>query len=106
MTTWLRSRGGPVALEGGYLVELWRYLRAIGAPPGQAALDRIKKEADENRHMRAGLRAKRERGAATASELGWLEGYARATEYCEGLVAGGVAARDAVQAVAVPTAAA
>ena len=95
MTTWLRSRGGPVARDGGYLVELWRYLRAFGAPPSTAALDRIRAEAEDNRRTRDRLRGARDRGTATPGDLDWLDRYARATAYCEGLVAGGEEARDA-----------
>ncbi|MES2814515.1 MAG: hypothetical protein V4720_06435 [Pseudomonadota bacterium] len=95
MTTWLRSRGGPVARDGGYLVELWRYLRAFGVPPGPAALDKIKIDADENRRTRARLAALRERGAASASDLDWLDRAARAEAYCLALVAGGIEARAA-----------
>ncbi|MFN3575526.1 MAG: hypothetical protein ACK4TJ_00855 [Tabrizicola sp.] len=93
MTTWLRSRGGPIARDGGYLVELWRYLRAFGAPPGSAALDMIRREADENRRTRARLSALRERGAARPEDLDWLESYARAEAYCLALVARGEDAR-------------
>lgn len=95
MTTWLRSRGGPVARDGGYLVELWRYLRAYGIPPSTTALDMIKREAEENRRERARLRQRQANGTATASELDWLDRAARAEAYCNGLVAGGEEARDA-----------
>lgn len=95
MTTWLRSRGGPVARDGGYLVELWRYLRAFGVPPSTAALEMIKREADENRLTCSRLRNKRENGTATASDLDWLDRHARAEAYCLGLVAGGEEARQA-----------
>lgn len=95
MTTWLRSRGGPVARDGGYLVELWRYLRTFGCPPTQLALDKIRAEADENRRTRAQAIARRERGIASPSDLDWLDRYARAEEYCLRLVAGGEEARAA-----------
>jgi hypothetical protein len=95
MTTWLRSRGGPVARDGGYLVELWRYLRAFGVPPSTSALDMIKREADDNRRSRARLSALRDRGTATAAELDWLDRSARAEAYCLGLVAGGEESREA-----------
>lgn len=95
MTTWLRSRGGPVARDGGYLVELWRYLRAFGCPPGQLQLDRIKAEAEENRRTRAQAIARRERGIASPSDLDWLERYAKAEDYCLRLVSGGEEARAA-----------
>lgn len=93
MTTWLRSRGGPVARDGGYLVELWRYLRTFGCPPTTVALDRIRAEAEENRRTRAQALARKERGIATPSDLDWLVNYARAEEYCLRLVAGGEEAR-------------
>lgn len=93
MTTWLRSRGGPVARDGGYLVELWRYLRAFGCPPTQLQLDKIRAEADENRRSRAQAVARRDRGIATPSDLDWLDRYARAEDYCLRLVAGGEEAR-------------
>ncbi|MBL9048477.1 MAG: hypothetical protein JNK19_00005, partial [Tabrizicola sp.] len=93
MTTWLRSRGGPPARDGGYLVELWRYLRAYGCPPSPAALDMIRREAEENRRTRAMLRGKAGRDAATPAELDWLDRYARAEAYCLRLVEGGEEAR-------------
>jgi hypothetical protein len=94
MTTWLRSRGGPVARDGGYLVELWRYLRTFGCPPTPLALGKIRAEAEENRRSRAQMIARRDRGIATPSDLDWLERQARAEEYCLRLVAGGEEARD------------
>lgn len=93
MTTWLRSRGGPVARDGGYLVELWRYLRTFGSPPTTVALDRIRAEADENRRTRVQAIARRDRGIASPSDLDWLDRYARAEDYCLRLVAGGEEAR-------------
>ena len=95
MTTWLRSRGGPVARDGGYLVELWWHLRAFGCPPTQLQLDRIRAEAEENRRSRAQILARKDRGIATASDLYWLERHARAEDYCLRLVAGGEEARAA-----------
>ena len=94
MTTWLRSRGGPVARDGGYLVELWRYLRTFGSPPTTVALDRIRAEAAENQRTRAQATARRDRGIATPSDLDWLDRYARAEDYCLRLVAGGEGARE------------
>jgi len=100
MTTWLRSRGGPVARDGGYLVELWRYLRVFGCPPTTVALEKIRAEAEENRRTRAQILARQERGIATPSDLDWLERYARAEDYCLRLVAGGEEARAAKEAAA------
>lgn len=100
MTTWLRSRGGPVARDGGYLVELWRYLRAFGAPPSTMALDKIRAEAEENRRTRDHLRRKADAGTALPSDLDWLERHARAEAYCLSLVEGGIEARAARDAAA------
>lgn len=93
MTTWLRSRGGPVALAGGYLVELHGFLRRTGRPPGEYELAKIKEQGAENARTRDRLADKRARGMASPAEVGWLEQYLDQTAYCQGLVAGGERAR-------------
>lgn len=94
MTTWLRSRGGPIARQAGYLVELHSHLRRFSSPPDRRQMDQIRAAAEENARTRRMLSEKRERGLAAPSDCDWLNRYAAATAYCEALVAGGEAARE------------
>ena len=96
MTTWLRSRGGPVARAGGYLVELYMFLRARGVPPSEYDLKKIKADAADNARELARLQGKAERGVASPSEVERIERRLQVQAYCEGLVAGGEAARGEV----------
>lgn len=93
MTTWLRSRGGPLAQAGGYLVELYGYLRRTGSPPNDFVLGRIKEEGAENARQLARLQDKIARGVASPSEADWVARYLDQAAYCAALVAGGERAR-------------
>lgn len=93
MTTWLRSRGGPVAAAGGYLVELHGFLRRIGRPPGDYELAKIKEQGAENARTKDRLADKQARGMASPSESDWVARYLDQVAYCEELVAGGERAR-------------
>lgn len=90
MTSWLRSIEGPVAREGGYLVELHEWLRKNGRPPGTGyVMGRIREEAEENARQRQLIAERVQAGVASADDRAWLDWYARKLAYCEGLVRGG-----------------
>jgi hypothetical protein len=93
MTTWLRSRGGPVAQQGGYLVELHGHLARRGTPPNDYELSKIKERAADNARQLARWSQKAAEGTASPDELNWLDRYTRQTLYCQQLVAGGERAR-------------
>lgn len=93
MTTWLRSRGGPVALQGGYLVELHGHLQRRGAPPNDYELTKIKERAADNARQCARWSQKRREGTASPDEVAWLDRYDRQSQYCLQLVEGGERAR-------------
>lgn len=93
MVSWLRSREGPVARAGGYLVELHGWLRRHPYPPNSFVMGQIRAEAADNHRTRDRLVQRVAEGLATGSERDWLDQYLRRTAYCEALVAAGERAR-------------
>lgn len=73
--SWLASVEGPQAEAGGYLVELFRFLRRTGRPPLAFDMARLREEADENRRGVALIRERIDRGTAQAADRQWLSAY-------------------------------
>jgi hypothetical protein len=72
----LQSASGDAAEAGGYLVELFRYLRKHGRPPTETyCYDLIRSQAEDNQRRRARIRADLERGAVRSSDQVWLQHY-------------------------------
>ena len=52
--SYLQSGAGDAAKSGGYVVELFLYLKKYGAPPNDYSMKEIRSQADDNRRKRAG----------------------------------------------------
>lgn len=91
--SWLSSVEGPLALSGGYLVELYRHLRARGTPPGKFDVVQMREEAANNRRMLAAIAGRRARSSASRDDIAWAEAYARDAAAAEDIVAAGAARR-------------
>ncbi len=80
--TYMQSGAGLAARDGGYLVELFGYLKKWGAPPNGYSMSEIRKEADHNRGKLAAIRRAVSAGRATASEIQWQQGYLSTEARC------------------------
>ncbi|WP_306150629.1 hypothetical protein [Roseovarius sp. MMSF_3281] len=83
--SYIQSEGGKAAQAGGYLAELFSYLRKHGRPPTPYCLDEMRQAADANRSRRARIEREAERGLASTADLAWLEGHVRAQERAQEL---------------------
>ena len=84
--SWLQSVEGPLAVQGGYVVELRNDLKKFKRPIDAVHLRRIKKRAAENRHKFAIVREKDRVGRATFEELEQARCYDRALRACTDIV--------------------
>ena len=73
--TYLQSGAGRAAKEGGYLVELFFYLKKHGAPPNAYSLSEIRRKGEDNASRRRLIRERKGRGTARQSDLDWLQFY-------------------------------
>ncbi len=74
--TMLQSAAGDAAEAGGYLVELFRFLRKHGTPPGDNyGYNLIQSEASENQSRRARILREQQKGIASTGDLDWLRHY-------------------------------
>lgn len=89
MSSWLRSVEGPIAREGGYLVELYLWLRQHGRPPLDYDMRMIREKAAENAHARELIADRTRRGVASADDGKWLDWYGRMERRCLDLVEAG-----------------
>lgn len=80
--TYIQSNAGLAARDGGYLVELFTYLKKWGAPPNDYSMSEIRKEADWNRGRLAAIRRAVAAGRADPAELNWQQGYLQAEARC------------------------
>lgn len=80
--SYLQSGAGEAAKSGGYLVELFFYLKKFGAPPNSYASNQIRQQADDNRRKRANIQRDQEQGRADARDLAWVQGYMDARRRC------------------------
>lgn len=80
--SYLQSDAGDAARSGGYLVELFVYLRRYGAPPNDYAMKCIREESEDNQRKRAVIERKREEGRASPRELSWVQGYMDTRQRC------------------------
>jgi hypothetical protein len=91
--SWLASVEGPVAEAGGWLVELYRFLRQHKRPPFAWDKRRLREEAAENNRRLGLLRDRVERNAAGPEDLAWLVSYAEDAREARAIVDAGRAAR-------------
>ena len=80
--SYLQSGAGDAALSGGYVVELFLYLKKYGAPPNEYSMKLIRERADENRRKRGQVERDREDGRAMPGDLSWLQGYMDTRRRC------------------------
>ena len=83
--TWLASVEGPEARAGGYLVELYEWLKANGVPPAKG-MPRIRTQAQDNRRRRDLTEERIGRRTASDEDRVWLEWYLRQLRHCEEIV--------------------
>ncbi|MDO9006345.1 MAG: hypothetical protein Q7V20_23115 [Aquabacterium sp.] len=75
VTSWLSSIEGPKAEAGGWLVQLFRFLRQHKRPPTQFDLSEIRNQArEDNRHL-TNVADWVARGTASEPDRQWHEGY-------------------------------
>lgn len=87
--TYLQSGAGRAALSGGYVVELFLYLKKHGRPPTEFCVKRMREEAEEGARARARLERLVAVQAATESERAELDAYGALLARCEDLVKAG-----------------
>lgn len=73
--SWLASVEGPQAEAGGYLVELFRFLRRAGRPPMAYDMQQLREEARQNNRTVVMIRERIERGTAQPADCDWLSAY-------------------------------
>lgn len=101
VTSWLASVKGPDAEAGGYLVQLYRFLRQHRRPPLAYDLSVSIMEAAREDNRRLTLIADRiARGVAVADDLAWHEAYMRDEMQARSYVDQGRTARAAAGRVA------
>jgi len=75
VTSWLASIEGPIAEAGGYLTELFQWLRRYQRPPTQFDLGQIKAQATENNRRRALIEDRIMRGVVQPDDQEWHSAY-------------------------------
>lgn len=80
--SYLQSGAGDAAVSGGYLVELFQYLKKYGAPPNDYSLKTIRESAEVNRRTCASIERDRDAGRAGSRDLTWLQGYMDTRRRC------------------------
>lgn len=86
VVSWLQSREGPLALDGGYCVELRSDLAKYKRPPTEHSLEDIKRRAAKNRHKLVVIKERVAVDRATGEETDWRDAYMVALDHCKVLV--------------------
>jgi len=84
--SYLQSGAGEAARIGGYVVELFLYLKKYGAPPNEYSMQQIRDQADDNRRNRLRIERDQELGMASPRDLKWLEGYMATWRRCQDII--------------------
>ncbi|RVV99715.1 hypothetical protein EKE94_03270 [Mesobaculum littorinae] len=95
ITSWLASKEGPQAEAGGYLVELFRFVRKHQRPVLPYDMRQIRKVADENARALQRYRERAAAGKISAQERAWCEAYQRDATEARQIIEEGKARRDA-----------
>jgi hypothetical protein len=104
VTSWLASVEGPRALAGGYLVDLYRWLRdaRVERPPLVMDMRVIREEAVQNMRWSGLVRDRIDRLVASPEDLAWIAEWRRDDQIARQIVAEGqrrrTEAREAGQA--------
>lgn len=95
VASWLRSRRGPEAVAGGYIVHLLRWLKRHRRPVGTYDLTAIKEEAADDQRRIAVIRARIDAGRAATGDhdemAAWQRDWAEAMQYVDEGNAGRIA---------------
>lgn len=87
VASWLRSREGPTAQAGGYLVELLRWLKRHKRPVGTYDMIAIKEAAADEQRRIAAIRDRIEADRAAAGDhealAAWQRDWAEALQYVD-----------------------
>lgn len=96
VVSWLQSKEGPIAIDGGYIVELRNDLRKFRRPPDEYGLRAIKSRSEQNRYKIGLINERKAVDKASDDELRWLDGYMRVLQRCKDIVAAkGIKQREA-----------
>lgn len=98
VSSWLASVEGPMAEAGGYLVELFRFLRERRRPVLPHDLRQIKEQAGENARMRRVIEERRDCGRMSPDDGRWIEAYLTDAREAQAIVDAGRARRNNKQA--------
>jgi hypothetical protein len=93
VTSWLASIEGPVAEAGGYLTELFRWLRAHQRPPTTFDLTKIKESSAENMRRVARIEERLSHGQGSQDDREWHSAYLADRAQARDVVDQGRAAR-------------
>lgn len=91
--SWLGSVEGPVAEAGGYLVELFRFLRRFQRPPLPGDMREIRDRAAENNRQRGLIADRVKRDVIRPDDQAWMEAYLSDEREARGYVDQGHAGR-------------
>jgi hypothetical protein len=86
LTSWLASVEGPKAVAGGYLVDLFRFIRHRLRPPTPFEMREIGERAREHDRRRQIIQEKIRAEMATDDDRNWLMGWMRDEELALALV--------------------
>jgi len=84
--SFLQSAPGQRAVDGGYIVELRRFLKRNGRPPSDYDMRQIRDEAASNERQRQIISANIDSGRASEADRQWLSGWNAAHATCMTIV--------------------
>lgn len=93
VSSWLASVEGPMAEMGGYLAELYQFLRSVARPVLPYDLRQIKEKAAENARMRSIIKERQAAGSDLASDREWMDAYLADLRAAQAIVEAGKARR-------------
>lgn len=94
-SSWLASKEGPPAQAGGYLVELFRFLRQRNMPPSDYDMKKIHELAADNQRTMHLIRGRIDRQTDTPEDRQWMAAWTRDQQTANDIVAAGAVRRAA-----------